>query len=90
MLEAILGFFGRLIWFSITQLLGYWTGRATIRALSLGSLEVSEYGYYNQRPFKLFWRRGRQLIVSFMVAIGVGQFLWFGAYFGTVVYLSRG
>lgn len=89
MLEAILGFVLRLIWFSLTQLLGYWTGRATIQALSLGSLDVGDYGYYDQKRSKMLWRRGRQLSVSFLIAIALGQLLWFGVFFGAVFYLSR-
>ena len=89
MFEATFGFFARLIWFSLTQLLGYWTGRAIIQALSLGSLDVSDYGHFNQKPFKMFWRHGNQPVVSFLVAIPLGQFLWFGAFLGAMIYLSR-
>lgn len=88
--DATVGFFARLIWFSLTQLLGYWTGRAIIQGLSLGSLDVSDYGYHNQKPFKIFWRRGKQPIVSYLAAIVLGQLLWFGAVLGVLAYLSNG
>ncbi|MGX1786094.1 hypothetical protein ACWIGM_05115 [Bosea sp. NPDC055332] len=90
MIESILGFFARLVWLSLTLWLGYWTGRATIQVLSLGRLDVAEYGNYNQNPFKLFWYRGGRPVVSFLAAIALGQFLWFGLFFGIVIYLSRG
>lgn len=88
--EAILGAFARLIWFSLTQLLGYWTGRATIQTLSLGRFDVSDYGHHNQKPFKMFWHHGKQPVVSFLVAVALGQLLWFGAFWGAVLYISRG
>ena len=90
MFESTMRFFARLIWVSLTQLLGYWTGRAIIQGLSLGSLDISDYAYHNQKPFKILWRRGEQPIVSYLAAIALGQFLWFGAIFGALVYLSRG
>lgn len=90
MFESILGSLARLVWLSLTQWLGYWTGRATIQVLSLGRLDVAEYGDYSQKPFRLFWYHRRQLVVSFPVAMALGQFLWFGLFFGTVIYLARG
>lgn len=90
MFEATLGFLVRLIWFSLTQRLGYWTGRGTIQALSFGNLDVSDYGYFHQKPLKMFWHHGKQPVISFLVAIALGQFLWFGAFFSAMVYLSRG
>ncbi len=88
--EAILRAFARMIWFSLTQLLGYWTGRVTIQALSLGRFDISDYGSYNQKPFKMFWSHGKQPVVSFLVAVALGQLLWFGAFVGAVLYISRG
>jgi hypothetical protein len=88
--EATVSFFARLMWFSLTQSLGYWTGRAIIQGLSLGSLDVSDYGFRNQKPFKIFWRRGNQLVVSYLAAIAMGQLLWFGAILYALVYLLRG
>ncbi|WP_293808894.1 hypothetical protein [uncultured Bosea sp.] len=90
MLEAILGFSVRLVWFMLTQWIGYWTGRAAIQALSFGRLDVADLGYYNQKTFKPLWYNGRQPVVSFWIAIGLGQFLWFGIIAGAIVYLTRG
>lgn len=89
LLETALAFVARLFWFSLTQLLGYRTGRAAIQTLSLGSLDVSGYGYYNQMPFQMFWRRGKQLVVSFLMATALGQLIWLGAFWGALICLSR-
>lgn len=89
MIETVLGFLVRIVGFALNQWLGYWAGRAAIQALSLGRLDVADFGYHNQKSGGPFWYHGKQRVVSFWVAIAVGHLLWF-AVFGAILYLLLG
>jgi membrane protein DedA with SNARE-associated domain len=87
LIESAIAFLASLVWVATTQWIGYFTGRAAIQALSLGRLDVADFGYHNQKSAKPLWYHGKQPVVSFWIAIAVGQFLWLGAFIGAIVFL---
>jgi hypothetical protein len=89
LVEAAIAFLVRLAWFVMTQWIGYFTGRAAIQSLSFGRLDVAEFGYGNQKSAKPIWYQGKQPVVSFWIAVAVGQFLWLGVVVGAVIFITR-
>ena len=89
LVEAAIAFLVRLVWFAMTRWIGYFTGRAAIQTLSFGRLDVAEFGYGSQKSAKPVWYQGKQPVVSFWIAIAVGQFLWLGAVVGAAIFITR-
>lgn len=69
MLDAVLSL---LVEF-IVQIIGYVTGKALIRGLTLGRLAIGDYG---RRPFSLYWRVSGRTVLSGDVAILSGWGFW--------------
>lgn len=89
MLDAILGQVFGFVWFVVRELVGYFTGKAILQGLSFGRLSVADLGRIHVRPFSIFWREGRQAVVTGSVAVAVGYIFWIATLVGTVLLLGR-
>ena len=66
----------------ILQIIGYLTGKALIRGLTLGRLVIGDYG---RRPFSLYWRVSGRIVLSGDLAVLIGWGFWLALAITSVV-----
>jgi len=78
LLEAVVG----IVFQFIVEVIGFLTGAALIRGLTLGKLTIGDYG---RRPFSVYWRESGHTVLSGHLAVLIGWAFWLAVIITAVV-----
>jgi hypothetical protein len=87
LLEAIVGQTLRFLWFVTSEIVCSHTGKALVQCPTFGRLAAADYRE-TKKPFALYWREGRQLVLDSGIAVLIGWAFWI-ALFISAIHLLR-